>query len=270
MLDYNVCCDMLNLSMLVYDYNKNFIIDEEKNPLIKDVMNDLHQDILNETIKNYLQDTEIYKFYNIKKTDLQVGITINKRLKRISIIFRGSESKKDWYYDLQIRKDKLDNGVLVHKGFNYILEYNNTEDKIINDIKDILNIYTDYKLYLTGHSLGAGLSLLFGYKLSKKIKNNICIVGFAGPRVGNKKFKKDLESIKNLECYRITNEKDIVTAFPFINFYHVGHNIRLYDNEIKIFMNSNYGKFDFTIFKCYSIKEHFCEAYYNRLNKLKF
>ena len=35
-------------------------------------------------------------------------------------------------------------------------------------------------------------------------------------------------------------------------------------------MNSNYGKFDFTIFKCYSIKEHFCEAYYNRLNKLKF
>ena len=111
MLDYNVCCDMLNLSMLVYDYNKKFIIDKKNNLLIKDDMNDLHQDILSETIKNYLQDTEIYKFYNIKKTDLQVGITINKRLKRISIIFRGSESKKDWYYDLQIRKDKLDNGV---------------------------------------------------------------------------------------------------------------------------------------------------------------
>lgn len=67
MLDYTVCCDMLNLSMLVYDYNKKFIIDEEINPLIKDVMDDLHQDILSETIKNYLQDTEIYKFYNIKK-----------------------------------------------------------------------------------------------------------------------------------------------------------------------------------------------------------
>lgn len=32
MLDYTVCCDMLNLSMLVYDYNKKFIIDEEKIP----------------------------------------------------------------------------------------------------------------------------------------------------------------------------------------------------------------------------------------------
>lgn len=35
-------------------------------------------------------------------------------------------------------------------------------------------------------------------------------------------------------------------------------------------MNGKYGKFDFTIFKCYSIEEHFCETYYNRLNKLKF
>ena len=40
MLDYNVCCDMLNLSMLVYDYNKKFIIDKKNNLLIKDDMND--------------------------------------------------------------------------------------------------------------------------------------------------------------------------------------------------------------------------------------
>ena len=61
-------------------------------------------------------------FISDPDTDIQVGITKSDTNKRISVIFRGSESRSDWYYDFMIvkkvlTKDGLIKPVNVHSGF---------------------------------------------------------------------------------------------------------------------------------------------------------
>jgi len=63
----------------------------------------------------------VVKFISDKTTDIQVGITISETNKRICVVFRGSESKSDWYYDFMILKRKILHDtyadVHVHSGF---------------------------------------------------------------------------------------------------------------------------------------------------------
>ena len=129
---------LLQSTMLVYNYGVNFTthdpdqtIENFVNTSTKDGsihkfgLSDIRKNALIE-LKNLAPNGKVHTFIDDPISDIQIGITINHDLKHFAIVFRGSESIKDWYYDLQIRKDKLDNGVLVHKGFNYILEYDNT------------------------------------------------------------------------------------------------------------------------------------------------
>ena len=102
--------------------------------------------------------------------------------------------------------------------------------------------------------------------LSNEIKQNITVVSFASPRVGNYDWKKTFDAKSNLDHYRITNNNDIVTAFPSILYYHVGNNIRLERNNTASFLyNYSYSWWDYSIFKCYSPSDHFCEEYYKYL-----
>ena len=48
-------------------------------------------------------------------------------------------------------------------------------------------------------------------------------------RVGNMSFRNELLIIKNLVHYRISNDRDIVTAAPMIDYHHTGVNISLTD-----------------------------------------
>ena len=58
--------------------------------------------------------------------------------------------------------------------------------------------------------------------LSHEISQQVTIVSFASPRVGNNGWKKSFDAKENLHHYRITNCNDIVTAFPNILYRHVG------------------------------------------------
>ena len=65
---------------------------------------------------------------------------------RINVIFRGSESKSDWYYDLKIFKHKLEekyqsdnNDVYVHLGFYEQLTKGGSYNKILTTLKEALS-----------------------------------------------------------------------------------------------------------------------------------
>ena len=92
------------------------------------------------------------------------------------------------------------------------------------------------------------------------------VVSFASPRVGNYAWKKSFEEQTNLTHYRITNKRDIVTAFPIYKYYHVGINIQLSNNKYKLCEDSSNKKwYEETIFTCWNPYEHFCDLYYKRL-----
>ena len=278
-ISHHVMLDLLRATLLVYNYGKNFSVKnkeenietfvselKESGELDKLNIDSMKKEILVE-IANNVPTGKLHKFINDPDTDIQVGITISEGKKRITVVFRGSESMLDWYYDLMIFKHKIKENISVHSGFYKQLTSNGVYEELLSNVKTILEEHPDFDIYVTGHSLGGALSTLFGYMLANSIENNVNIVSYASPRVGNYAWKKSFEETKNLIHYRITNKRDIVTAFPLYKYHHVGIHIELSNEEYKIFENNdNKSWYEETIFSCWSPSEHNCELYYKRMN----
>ena len=273
---YQDTLDLARLTMLVYEYEKSFTLNN--NETLETFVSNLEKNELdiNETRKNAILELakhsphgKVVKFVSDPKTDLQVGITISELNKRITVVFRGSESKYDWYYDLSILKKQLWGDVYVHSGFYNQLHTNNVYDDLVETIEELIKNHPDYQIYVTGHSLGAALSTLFGFELSHKInEQKIVIVSFASPRVGNMSFRNEYDNKKNLVHYRISNDRDIVTAAPMIDYHHTGVNISLTDKIMEIFFNYDYnGWWKFSLFNCWRVSDHDMDLYYTRLLK---
>ena len=276
MIEYNDVLDMLGLTLLIYDYGKS--IDYVKGDTLENFvsrMNSQANDISDvkrnviTNLANNISDGEIKDFISDPDTDLQAGITMSNEKKRITIIFRGSESTYDWYYDLNFLKTCInkDKNVYVHGGFHKQLTKNDNHIQLITIVKNLLLENPDYSVHVCGHSLGGALSTLFGYLLAQEISQIVTVISFASPRVGNYDWKKSFDETKNLLHFRVTNCNDIVTAFPSILYYHVGDNIRLEKNDkATLFFNDSYSWWDYTIFKCYSPGDHSCSEYYKHLS----
>ena len=278
-ISHDIMLDLLRVTLLVYNYGKNFKIQNKENTVETFVselkekgefdsidMDSTKKQVLVEIAQN-VPTGKLYKFINEPETDIQCGITVSEGKKRITVVFRGSESMMDWYYDLMVNKHKLNDNICVHSGFYKQLTTNNVYDELVKNINIILEEHPDYAIYVTGHSLGGALSTLFGYMLAKQIVNNVTVVSYASPRVGNYAWKKSFDETDNLSHYRITNKRDIVTAFPIYKYYHVGTHIQLSDNKYKIRNDSNLKNwYDETFFTCWSVSEHNCELYYKRMN----
>lgn len=279
-ISYDIVSDLLGLTMLVYDYGKKFTINPKQT--IESFISTVSQntDIIanlseprKEVMKHLARTSahgKVVNFISEKESDLQVGITTSELNKRISIVFRGSESRADWYHDLKIIKHNLEDDVFVHKGFYDQLHTNGVYQKILTLLKVLLNAVPDYSIYVCGHSLGAALSTLCGYELSRDIPNKITVVNFASPRVGNIGFREKCNKKSNLCIYRITNDRDIVTAAPFINYKHVGTNIHVSDTDIKIYKDCSYPWWMYSVWNCWRVSDHDVDLYYTRLKKHKW
>jgi len=275
--------ELLRITILVYNYGKTFTIEDENetietfvNKLIKNGttdkigLSDTRKSILLDVAKN-TPSGKVHTFISNAESDMQVGVTINKTDKRICVVFRGSESTKDWFYDLKIQKHNLKDNIWVHSGFYQQLYENGVYDKILTSVKQIVDEHPDFSLYVTGHSLGAALATLCGFMFSQEFKNQITVVSFASPRVGDAEWKNAFEKQHNLVHYRIANNRDIVTAFPMYNYHHVGKTIRLFENSYSIFVdNSKFSWYDFTLLQCWRIGDHNCDFYYKRLLQNKW
>ena len=286
-IQHSIAKDLLGLTMLVYDYSNKFSLDNNetietfvnKNVTAIDTSDiDLNIDVTDERkeVIEKLSKTSphgrVVDFISDPKTDIQVGITISETNKRISVVFRGSESKSDWYYDLMILKTKILEDVYrncsVHSGFYKQLHETDVYEQILGTLKKLLEEYPDYVIYVTGHSLGAALSTLFGFELSHEIDKQITVVSFASPRVGNNVFRNVFDKKSNLIHYRVSNDRDIVTAGPMINFQHVGINIALSEDNCKIYKNYDYNQWwKFSLFNCWKVSDHNVDLYYKRLCK---
>jgi hypothetical protein len=279
-ISHHTMLDLLRATLLVYNYGKNFKVNntdetveefvselKEEHELEKIEMNSVKKNVLVEISEN-VPTGKLHKFINDPDTDIQVGIAISEGKKRITVVFRGSESISDWYYDLMVFKQNLKDDIYVHSGFYTQLTTNSVYDELVENIKTVLHEHPDFDIYVTGHSLGGALSTLFGYMLANTVESKVNVVSFASPRVGNYEWKKSFEETKNLTHYRITNKRDIVTAFPMYRYYHVGINIQLSDEKYKIYKDSSEKKwYAETFFTCWSASEHNCELYYTRMNE---
>ncbi|KAL3826914.1 hypothetical protein ACHAXA_005994 [Cyclostephanos tholiformis] len=93
--------------------------------------------------------------------------------------------------------------------------------KIVEEVMHGTPAHKNYKLYVTGHSLGGALATLFGFYVasSSVVPFPVTVVSVASPRVGNIAFARtfaEMESQGKIRHLRIANYGDPVTLGPII------------------------------------------------------
>ena len=271
LLEFDTIKDLLSLSCLVYNFNINInlTLDSSNNYDLNKLdinnlkINNKRKLQLNEILTNS-PNAELYNFYDLP-SGTQIGITISHINKRIAFVFRGSNQLKDWLHDFLICKKHIKDNVYVHLGFYKSLYQNNLFNNLLEDYRELIKKYNDYDVYITGHSLGGGLSTLFGYLLSYETMKNITVVSFASPRVGNKEWSEDFNNKNNLRLYRVVNKRDIVTSVPYVYFYHVGNYIYIDDNKEMTYTISDLFMDYSNFLKSFNPFDHLIENYYSNL-----
>lgn len=263
--------ELFKLCFLVYEYGQHFKFSGSIDNAMKyeDInklqVGNVQKEILRD-LKYQKPDWHVHKFVNSNITGLQAVITVCEVRKRICVVFRGSESPTDWFYNLNLRKTRISSDVWVHKGFSAQLLDDGTYVTLESEVKLILMKFPGFSLYISGHSLGGALATLFGYLISDAIQTKVTVISFASPRVGGLNWKKRFESKSNLVHYRVTNNRDIVSIVPMINYFHVGNHVRLLCNgQLQERGHSWYSE---SFLSCWSFSDHKSESYYYRLKAM--
>lgn len=263
------------LSKIIYKINREEKYDESNDFIenVKDVL-PYNCNIFKKLQENF-PDDKFVGFIDCKETGLQSLIVKNDKEKQIYIIFRGTEIKLDAMDILAnslMFPKYLGEGMYVHYGYYRQLTKCNTHKKIIEKIKECLETNQDFKIVISGHSMGKILADIFTYYsmisepqwvLSKSILN----YGFAGPKAANKKFY-DYINDRITSCNFMYKNDFAKYLFPF------------YDREYPIFVLSDYWYYyqdnendtSIQLYKegfgnCY-IKNHSMTNYVNSLSRI--
>ncbi|KAL2927885.1 Phospholipase A1-IIdelta [Bienertia sinuspersici] len=91
---------------------------------------------------------------------------------------------------------------------------------------DGLHADEDLSITFTGHSLGATLSILSAFDIANNLTSEIPIsaIIFGSPKVGNKRFKKKVDSHPNLKILHVRNVIDTIPHYParLMGYVHIG------------------------------------------------
>mmetsp|Transcript_14741 Transcript_14741/g.17159 ORF Transcript_14741/g.17159 Transcript_14741/m.17159 type:complete len:465 (-) Transcript_14741:1718-3112(-) len=200
--------------------------------------------------------------------ELVFMITKDRVDKRINLCFRGTALDNGFEVlashlitDLSISKEKvevpdslkgeLEQGdfVLLHEGFykNLFKETVTTDDdegttkyeEILSVIKSLLLQHPDYKLYVTGHSMGGALATICSFFLASEpdIVGPVTCIAYSAPRVGDRQFlaaTQHLEKMGELRIIRVNPDNDTIPTTPVLGYAHVGFQVRLFENENKL------------------------------------
>lgn len=174
-----------------------------------------------------------------EKEELVYAIEVSHKRKRITVCFRGSSSKTDWATDFEIYMQEVPNPVKkerangpptvkLHNGFrDYLFEPSSRgaqgpNGEALSEYQEILHEHAvpiiqkcpGYKLYITGHSLGAALATLFAFEAAAEpdnvIPKPVSLFTFGGPYVGDETFRVAFQASETqgkLRHVRVSNHK---------------------------------------------------------------
>lgn len=176
---------------------------------------------------------EQYSFNKDVVADTQAYFVENDSA--ILILFRGTEENNPAdlqldlpIYDLRPFDKKSHMKGAVHEGF--YLAHDALKNFVRDSLEESFKKNPNKPVFVTGHSLGGAIghiamySLLTAKKMGFKV-NLKAIYTFGAPRVGDKEFGLDYtQKAKEfgVGIYNITNESDVVTHVPCIQYHHAG------------------------------------------------
>jgi len=186
-------------------------------------------------------ETEIFGYFQkFNSNRLHSLILINHRYKEIIVVFRGSQYIDEWINNIFISEKKIlfhkKKELNIHRGMYNMYINDNIDNDIVYILKNLFIHFPKYKKIFTGHSKGAINSILLSLELLDKLKENYYydIYMFGVPLIFNKELANYLHKHKKLTIYNILNKNDIITTFPLYNKFHIGLEIFLNNDNIKI------------------------------------
>lgn len=109
------------------------------------------------------------------------------------------------------------------------------KEQVLDAVKAVLKQYPRYRIYTTGHSLGAAMATLASYYLATDLdimpNCPVTCLNFASPRVGDGNFLDAVQVLERkglLRICRFVNDKDLICVLPTLNYKHVGFMVKLY------------------------------------------
>lgn len=137
--------------------------------------------------------------------------------KQIVVAWRGSSSIKNWLTNLKFLHTDVPYcaGCKAHSGFleSFVAE----RDNIVKAIAGIRanNDYKDYKLVLTGHSLGGAIASIAAahFRYGAKAENPH-LYTYGAPKIGNQAFASFVSAAGKGDNYFVTNLNDPVPMIP--------------------------------------------------------
>jgi hypothetical protein len=211
---------------------------------------------------------EVLKYVDDLKNGLQLAIVLNREAQLIYVVFRGTDEKYDWLANNKSYKCNIDSKIAVHAGYLALIDSHKAS--LFEMIDAQLKANPTFNLVMTGHSLGAGLCTMFGYLTAERLSSTstkIKIIAVASPRVGNRQFRKAVDGMPNLSCIRLTHRRDIITAIPIVNYYHVGRTVvhLKQSGGFKVYENYGYSLLTYSLFRCWKANDHGTDSYWTSL-----
>ncbi|MBA0644729.1 hypothetical protein Goklo_028852 [Gossypium klotzschianum] len=144
----------------------------------------------------------------------------------IVIALRGTATCLEWTENFRAQLVRIpgsdDSNQRVECGFLSLHETRGAHvpslaESVVQEVQRLIEMYKGEALSITitGHSLGAALSLLVADEISSCAPHvpPVAVFSFGGPRVGNKSFVQRLNK-KNVKVLRIVNNQDLITRVP--------------------------------------------------------
>ncbi|MBD2254939.1 lipase family protein [Nostoc parmelioides] len=166
----------------------------------------------------------------------------------IIVAFRGTNNTEDWKKNLQFSPNSEfcvqdGSGSRVHTGFSKTV-HEGWKDFLVDLqylIKDSFD-EKDWKILLTGHSLGGALAVLTAYRLNSlpEFRSRVqAVYTYGAPRVGDQTFKNSFR----VAHYRFEYGNDPIPTLPLMvsGYRHTGERFYLPKNEPNIIRKESQG-----------------------------
>jgi Lipase (class 3) len=183
-------------------------------------------------------------YYHDNDLGTQVLIVTNEPKQYVAVVFAGTDDLRTSLEDANVltmpfgdnnavhlpEKPDMDTaGVRVHAGFNHAVFLDNIWDRVYQKTKQILEMNPDFRLFSTGHSLGAANSILTAISFGS-LGYPCLSINFGAPQTGNYLWRLYFNNTSPLRekvgIWRVVLAWDVVARLPEL-FYHVGHTIQL-------------------------------------------
>ncbi|KAJ9089357.1 hypothetical protein DSO57_1013730 [Entomophthora muscae] len=183
----------------------------------------------------HVQGAEVSQIFSDRDTTGRAVLLLDKKRDEIILTFRGSHTLDNWISNLVffLTPALYAKDTQVHYGFKQAcdaLMFN-----IFDPLKKILNEHPNYKLIITGHSLGAAVATLAASDLLHRkmiTPKRLHLFTYGEPRTGNLAFVRWLNS-QPAHITRVVNENEIVPHVPPASFGSAHHSTEMYIHNNK-------------------------------------